>query len=96
MRFHVGQRVRLVDVEGLIPEDDGVPDGTCGQISGGPCRPMRDDYWSDVYPVVLDSGQTIYRVPEALELIDDDFRAGSWDEICALTRGWRPGVVRCG
>lgn len=88
-KFKVGDRVRAISVPHVMATGVVQP-GATGTIASE----MLPDNGShtDRYIVSWDDGRELPRHAECIEPIDDDFRAGSWDEICALTRGWRPGV----
>lgn len=99
MKFNVGDRVRKVCHHGGGPLVANAPEiGAVGEVL---------EVFSDgMVGVLFDGFPSHYRAKPHLRdswtmgpwqiVRIDDFRAGSWDEICALTRGWRPGVVTCG
>lgn len=96
MKFKVGDRVRITggssgnrtNLYGMLATVAG-PLEVRGGVSGwrGECHVVDVDGIGSSF-----RGHQISRRPCDMELISDD-SPGSWDEICALTRGWRPGVV---
>lgn len=93
-KFKVGDRVQVYrrnPARAGVLKYSPIDFGDCGTVVDVPLAPYNAREGYDMV-VRMDDGRVGAADSYSWRKIIDRPEAGSWDEICALTHGWRPGV----